>query len=227
MDDDTHNVLCNEFIKIAQNTNINYDNVLISIIDNDWYKDIFTYNNLSHHINLIQSIYNMTNLGIITRKDIICHIVTTRKLANINKVRYIILPYLTNESSIAQFFSFYNNDEITDFVNYPARLGYTCFINERYVKITTIFLCISYENKLLFNYLLQHMATNNLSIVNYIPYDGYINNMPNMKHPRCHYYFTLINDHEENIIYLRSLRNAWLTACTTYIKYVKKLGCSF
>ena len=219
MDDDTHIILCKEFVKIANRTNTKSANDLLTIIDSNKYKDIFSYNNSSYQSNLIRSIYYMSNLDHNIVKDIITHIITTRKIANVNNVITIISYYLNTESNIAQFFSFYNNDEITDFVNYTSYdIRCTCFIHNQHAKLTTIFLCVKIKNKLLFNYLLQYMATHNMSIIINISYKFLSNCLINMSQPCYHYYYVMINDHEDTIIYWRSLRNAWIMSCITYIK---------
>ena len=146
-----HAELCKEFCTLAKQSTIQGT---IALIDSERYYDILAD---------IKSKYEAQTIFNILHHDCVMHIILTRKISwitgnicdNIMKLRTI--------DKIERFFSFYNMAEIISIINFKY---YTHCINisDKYYFYTFIINCAGYNN-LLYDFMIDYLATNKISLL--------------------------------------------------------------
>ena len=141
---------------------------------------------------------------------VIKHILITRKISNIQNTILFIAYNFDKDINYTQLFSFYTNAEILNLIDNNAHYSCNYYINNRNVKFTLIFFCIRNGHYKLLDYLLHYIDMYNLPII--IDVEHTINQINETLNPSNNY-MKLIAENEKKIIYLNSLRHAWIMAC--------------
>ena len=207
MDDEKHNNLCDEFYKLLL-SEFRYKEIMC-LVDSDKYKDIFTWHNKTYTCDPIMILYDKMLLdGIIT------YIITTRKIAIqyiYNRLYNIITKFLHSNTHIKTYFSFYTASEITFIISEPI-YGSSIVYKIKF-RYTLLFHCAINNNMKLFNYILNYICIHDISSI--IPSDMKVIYNYNTIYSINPNAFNLVNAHEELLIFKRSLRYCWITACIT------------
>ena len=178
---------------------------ITKILDSDIYKDIFS------NSNIIEQFYNEYPM----LPFIIKHIITTRKIKDINnnKYRRYILVSLIDADDIVNFFSFYTVSEITDIITKNE-----C-ISKSYKTITynttLIIICIMNYNLKLYHFIKNFAKIHDVILLIKTSHQSGYKNKYSL-YQLYSYYQCKIDDlktQDAEIIFRYSLRYTWLNAC--------------
>ena len=188
------------------------------LLDSDCYKDIFSNNSLIGFIQYLITLKRRTDA--ICLKEIIKfirHIALTRKIYDVYNeiILHTIASELYSLTDIEKFFSFYDNSEISMLCNTVITengIVYNCCAVD--FKYKFIFYCIRLNNKVLFEFLMNHYVKYaielDITIADYTKDAWFIRDYPFDESYVCN----VIADYETAILYQSSLRNTWIIACT-------------
>ena len=184
-------------------------------LHNKSYSDCITVINDERYIGIFNKVpsntYYLLQIYQLHDNAIFLYIATTRKISFHPIIEYIIL-HLNTLINIKLFFSFYSHDEIEEFIRYTNKE--VSLYNDKFILYSTVFICHRYENKDLFDFLMEYAGLYNISVIvmqqaNFIYYATYKD---------LFYYNTLLDyniipNHEKAVLFSRSLRNCWIMSC--------------
>ena len=189
------NELCLDFIDDITRCN-NY----VDVINNKKYDPIFT------HVWPISG-ENPVAYMLCTHftNEILATIYCTRKTWPYNRMILSRLCFGLMHDDIAQFFSWYDTDEILRIINYDYDYDYGDYIhNNKLVRYTFIHYVFMNHNKTLLYYCIDYMYIHNVSTLIYYNYTIHNRSGP-------------LKDHEDSLIFSRSLRYTWLHCIIDYL----------
>jgi hypothetical protein len=204
MDDTIHYNLCEEFKKICIKTELSK---FIELIDSKKWHNIFTYNNKSYDVRLLNYIHMYMCY------EFIPYIITTRKCSNLNDLNYGIIAKLKETDDIAIFFSFYNNNEITQIINNNVRDKIIYHKKYGCIKYTSLIFFILQHNKILYQFMIKYAKDNDISLFIKSTLGGYALNYKFMLTFDYAHILADLEEHEEVLIFKKSLRYLWLSSC--------------
>ena len=217
--DAIHHKLCKEFkhewtqLQITEDLDLLH-NALLSLIDSDKYRDVFIYYNKSYTHNLLTFINTTCHIYF---KHILIHIITTRKIAQLNDELFIIARELNNDADVIKFFSFYSITEINDIIIFNI-LGEAFQYNKDSMKCNLIYHAVINNNESLFKYIITHAEMHNITLLCGI-HDKYIIIAFHTLYYLEKCKLDMIAEHDQSIIFRLSLRYTWLQSCLLLYRY--------
>ena len=143
------------------------------------------------------------------------HVITTRKILPLYYTFFTYVIYLfKNHVSVTKLFERYTKDEIINIITYDILQYQLVNINGSYYIYTFLLYSMITYNYVLFDYMLSYLVKYEIALPKIgVPNVAYVYNLYSEdSRVSC---IAQLNYHEAELIYKRSLRNAWITSCIT------------